>query len=371
MNRKLLQQFALIGSFVLLLSACSPEKQPAEKRLVLVTRVQGAGDQQQIFSGEVRARQEVNLSFRVPGKIANRYVDSGARVKAGQVLARLDDQDLNLQSQAASASVQALKADRDLAQSDLIRYRSLVSQQLVSKSLYDSKVAQANAANARYQQALAQAKVNANQTSYAVILAPSAGVISQRLLEAGQVVSAGQPVFTFAADGAREVAISVAEKQVSSIHIGQDVLVELWTLEGTRYPAKIREIASAADNLTRTFAVRVAFDEASVPTQLGQSARIYIVNAQATTLSVPLSALYEDGDKAAVWVVDPKDGRIHKRAVNVLRYGAQTAEVSQGLRQEDWVVQAGVHLLSEGELVQAVDVQNRPVRFAQAAAKSP
>ncbi len=371
MTRQLPKSILAICSLALLLSACSTEKTPVEPRLVLVTRVQNADGQQQIYSGEVRARQEVNLSFRVPGKIVSRYVDSGARVKAGQILARLDDQDLALQSQAAGASVQALKADRDLAQSDLIRYRGLVNQQLVSKSLYDSKVAQANAADARYQQALAQAKVNANQASYALIQAPGAGVISQRFLEAGQVVSAGQPVFTFAADGMREVSISVAEKQVSNLRIGQVVFVELWTQEGTRFPAKIREIASAADNLTRTYAVRVAFDDASVPTQLGQSARIIMSTAKDAALSIPLSALYEADGKAAVWVVDAKDGRIHKRAVSVSRYGAQMAEISEGLGLNDLIVQAGVHLLSEGELVTAVDGQNRPVRLGQPAAKSP
>ncbi len=121
--------------------------------MVLATQAQSAGAQAQVFAGEIRAREQVNLSFRVPGKVAQRYVDDGARVKAGQVLARLDDQDLSLQNQASEASVKALKADLDLADSELRRYRGLVDKQLVSKSLYDSKQAQAQAAQARYQQA--------------------------------------------------------------------------------------------------------------------------------------------------------------------------------------------------------------------------
>jgi multidrug efflux system membrane fusion protein len=123
--------------------------------------------------------------------------------------------------------------------------------------------------------------------------------------------------------------------------------------------------------LTRTYAVRVAFDDASVPTQLGQSARIIMSTAKDAVLSIPLSALYEADGKAAVWVVDAKDGRIHKRAVSVSRYGAQMAEISEGLGLNDLIVQAGVHLLSEGELVTAVDGHNRPVRLGQPAAKSP
>ncbi|MFY8060918.1 MAG: efflux RND transporter periplasmic adaptor subunit, partial [Arenimonas sp.] len=187
------RRFGLVAAQILALSACSNGPEPDTRRLVLVTQAQASGTASQVFAGEVRAREEVNLSFRVAGKIATRYVDAGARVQAGQILARLDDADLALQSQAADASVQALRADRDLAAAELSRYSELVGKQLVSKSLYDSKKAQAQAAQSRYQQAIAQSKVNSNQTAYAVIRAPVSGVISQRLAEAGQVVSAGQP----------------------------------------------------------------------------------------------------------------------------------------------------------------------------------
>ncbi len=351
---------ACIGFVV---SGCAGDQKPVEKRVVLVTQPHSADAEAQVFSGEVRARQEVNLAFRVSGKVANRYVDSGARVQAGQLLSRIDDQDLNLQSQAANSSVQALKADRDLAQSELRRYRDLVAKQLVSQSLYDTKVAQANAAASRYQQAISQSKVNANQASYAVIRAPSAGIVSKRLVEAGQVVAAGQTVFVFAADGARDIAISVAEQHLPTLRLGQVVWVELWTQPGKKYAAKIREIAGSADELTRTYAVRVALDEADAPTQLGQSARVLFSNAQSAILSVPLSALTEINGKPAVWVIDEKSARIQKRAVTVSRYGAQVAEISQGIAQNEWIVQAGVHLLRDNETVSAVDRDNRPLNF--------
>lgn len=371
MNRKLLTHIALVSSLALLLGACSADKKEPETRLVLATQAHSAGAQAQVFAGEIRAREQVNLSFRVPGKVAQRYVDDGARVKAGQILARLDDQDLSLQDQASAASVKALKADLDLADSELRRYRGLVDRQLVSKSLYDSKSAQAQAARARYQQALAQAGVNANQTGYAVIRAPAAGVISQRLVEAGQVVAAGQPVFAFAGDGARDVAISVAEQHLPGLRIGQPVMVELWTEEGRRYPGKIREISASADAMTRTYPVRVALDDAAAAVQLGQSARVLMAHDGAASLSVPLSALSEADGKASVWVIDGKDGRIHRRAVTVTRYGAQNAEISAGLSQNEWLVQAGVHLLREGETVRAVDAENRPVRLGAKASAKP
>lgn len=346
------------------LSACTDAPEPDTRRLVLVSRASGSGADNQAFPGEVRARQEVALSFRVPGKIAKRHVDAGARVKAGQILARLDDSDLLLQSQASAASLQALRADRDLAAAELKRYAELVGPQLVSKSLYESKKAQAEAAQSRYQQAAAQARVNANQAGYAEINAPAAGVISQRLAEAGQVVAAGQTVFQFAQDGPRDIAITVAERHLSELSLGQAVGVELWTEPGERHAGKVREIAAAADPMTRTYAVRVALDDAAVPTQLGQSARVLVSNRTNGTLSIPMSALTEAGGKPAVWVFEPKDGKLRKQPVNVTGYGARLATIGGGLQPDQWIVQAGVHMLREGEAVRAVDADNRPVTAA-------
>jgi multidrug efflux system membrane fusion protein len=353
--------FVLLTLAIMALSACSKAPEPDTRRLVLVTQASGSNTDNQAFPGEVRARQEVALSFRVPGKIANRYVDAGVRVKAGEVLARLDDSDLVLQSQASTASLQALKADRDLAAAELKRYSELVGPQLVSKSLYESKKAQAEAAQSRYQQAAAQAKVNSNQAGYAEIRAPAAGVISQRLAEAGQVVAAGQTVFNFAQDGARDIAITVAERHLSELSLGQAVGVELWTEPGKLYPGKVREIAAAADPMTRTYAVRVALDDADALTQLGQSARVLISNNKNSTLTIPMSALTEANGKPAVWVFNPKDGKLTKQPVRVIGYGAQQAKIGAGLQPDQWIVQAGVHMLREGETVRAVDADNRPV----------
>ena len=351
--------------FLSVLVACSSGPEPDPRRLVLVTQPQADGAGAQAFAGEVRAREEVTLSFRVPGKIAERLVDAGAPVRAGQVLARLDAADLTLQRQGADAAVQALKAERDLAAAELVRYRDLAAQQLVSKSLYDSKKAQAEAAQSRYRQAAAQAGLNANQSGYAAIRAPGPGVIIQSLAEAGQVVSAGQPVFSFARDGGREVAIHVAERHLSFLRVGQPVAVELWTEPGKRRAGRVREIAGAADALTRTYAVRVALADSGAGVHLGQSARVLMADARDVSLTVPLSALTENAGKPAVWVLSA-DGRLRKRSVQVLRYGARTAELGSSVGQNEWIVQAGVHLLREGEAVRAVDADNRPVRTGAA-----
>jgi multidrug efflux system membrane fusion protein len=186
------------------------------------------------------------------------------------------------------------------------------------------------------------------------------------MAEAGQVVGAGQGVFTFAADGARDVAITVAEQHLPILKIGMPVKIELWTQAGTLYDGRIREIAGSADALTRTYAVRASLDQAATETQLGQSARVYLNETQGEGLSVPLSALTEINGKSAVWVVDLASGRLQKRSVDVSRYGSRSAEISRGLAQNEWIVQAGVHLLRNGESVHPVDSNNRPVKLSGA-----
>ena len=101
-------------------------------------------------------------------------------------------------------------------------------------------------------------------------------------------------------------------------------------------------------------------------TQLGQSARVYMAESGNQGLSVPVSALTESNGKPAVWVIG-RDGRLQKRGVAVRRYGARSAEISAGLAQNEWIIQAGVHLLREGESVRAVDADNRPVPMGGAA----
>ncbi|MGB3392119.1 MAG: efflux RND transporter periplasmic adaptor subunit, partial [Stenotrophomonas sp.] len=178
------------------------------------------------------------------------------------------------------------------------------------------------------------------------------------------VVAAGQPVYTLAADGAREVAIALPESGIRDFAVGQAVEVELWNQPGRRWPGTIREIAPAADAQARTYATRVSLAaEALDVVELGQSARVFAAHAEGGALSVPLAAVQpgKSQRQAGVWVVDPAKGAVHLREVALGAYGADSVPVLSGLKAGDWVVAAGGHLLREGQPVTAVDRQNRPV----------
>ena len=367
-NRLEFRGFLVAGLLagVAVLAGCGADA-PAEEavRPALVAQPGAAGAAVQAFPGEVRARHEPVLAFRIGGKVAKRLVDVGDRVEAGQALAELDAADVALQLEGARAQLASAEADLALADAELERHRVLYEQQIVSKSLYDTRVSAQQAAAARVRQARAQASVSGNQATYAVLRAPAAGVIAQRQAEAGQVVAAGQAVFVLAQDGEREVAISLPEQVARDYAPGREMQVELGSRPGQRVPGRLREIAPAADPQARTFAARVEFDAADgTGGEIGQSARVYAAAEGDAVVSVPLSALYRKDDVTAVWVLDPATSAVSLRPVRTGPFGEDGVPVIDGLGAQDWIVVAGVHLLREGQRVRPVDRQNRPVELA-------
>ncbi|MGH8109773.1 MAG: efflux RND transporter periplasmic adaptor subunit [Arenimonas sp.] len=373
---------ALISS-LLLLTACKDEPLAEPARPALVVQPGAGIAAASVYSGEVRALEEPQLSFRISGKIAKRFVDVGTPVKAGQALAQLDASDVTLQAQSAQAALASAQSDLALAKSELERYKALVDKQVVSRSLYETRQSAYEAAAARVRQARAGANVSANQTGYAILRAPKDGVIAQRLAEAGQVVAAGQTIFVLATDGAREISISVSEQFVSQFQPGRKMAVELWAAPGKIFPATLREISPSADPLARTFAAKVSFRADGVKAEVGQSARVYVQDETDSKMSLPLSAIHQLNGKPAVWVLRKlspakdktlseeeqklfaaqaqREQQVHLVPVQIGAYGETSVPVLSGVTTTDWVVIAGVHLLRDGQQVRAVDNNNREV----------
>lgn len=334
-----------------LLVACSePPPPPAPPKLVRVLKV-GAGDTasstlQRSYSGEVRARIETTLGFRIGGKIVERRVDAGQAVKAGQVLARLDPADAALQATQA-------EAQRALAAADLSRTRDLRAKNFVSAAALDAR-------ETAFKAAEAQAALARNQAAYATLVADRAGVVGQVLAEPGQVVAAGQGVFRLAPDGEREVAIALPESEVAGFKLGQAAEVRLWSGDDKPVAGRLREIAPAADPVTRTFAARVSLKDADPRLPLGMTATVRFATAAAAGghRVVPIAAIFQQGDQPAVWKVGA-DGTVALHRIRVAAFGDSGATVAEGLVDGDVIVAAGVNLLTAGE----------KVRIAQAAAK--
>jgi membrane fusion protein, multidrug efflux system len=348
----------LLLALVFVLTGCGKESVPTAKiesakiEQPALTIVVGAAvsDSGNVYSGEIRARHETQLGFRIGGKIIERLVDAGARVQAGQVLMRLDPGDTGLQASATEAQYQ-------LADAEAKRYRELRNQNFVSQSALDAK-------EAALKTAAAQAGLAGNQAAYTTLRADHAGVIAATLAEAGQVVGAGQAVLRLAQDGEREVAIAIPESQFAGLKVGTPADVSLWSdkneaaQSGERLRVlggHLRELAPAADPASRTYAARVALSGADARAALGMTAQVRFNNPdKRDKLIVPLAAIFQQGDQAAVWVV-AADHSVSLRPVQVAAYRDNGAVIASGVAAGERIVSAGVHKLSAGEKIRVIE----------------
>lgn len=317
------------------------------------------------FAGEVRARAESVLAFRVGGKIVSRQADVGDEVPRGALLAELDPGDLRLQAGALSAQLSAARAELERAAAERARFASLAADQLVSRSSLDAAESAHAAAASQVRALEAQLDVARNQAAYAQLRAPAAGAIAARHAEVGQVVAAGQPVFTLAADAGRDVVIAIPEGRIDDITVGLPVQVELWSAPGRRLAGTVREVAPVADPLTRTWQARIALrGDGAGAVALGQTAQVFVPREGADAgMSVPLAAVQRgEGGATAVWVVDPAKEVMHLVPVVLGPYGSASVPVIDGLAPDALVVVAGGHLLREGQRVRPVDRDNRAPR---------
>ena len=333
-----------------LLAACGEKLPPPDAvvtgpRLVKALKVGAGGTaHEQRYSGEVRARIESTLGFRVGGKLAERLVDAGARVKAGQPLARLDPSDAQL-------TVAQAEANRALAAAELLRSRELQAKNFISQAALDAKVTTAKAAEA-------QAQLAKNQATYTTLAADAAGVVAAVLAEPGQVVAAGQGVFRIARDGEREVAVNIPESRIAGLNIGAAATVTLWAGQnnagGKTYRGRLRELAPAADPATRTFAARIAILDADAAVALGMTASVSFAQGNDAQIVVPLAALLQQGEQAAVWVIGA-DATVSQRVVVVERYSDAGAVLKSGLNAGEQIVAAGAFKLVAGEKIRVAD----------------
>ena len=309
------------------------------------------------YAGEVKARTESRLSFRVGGKMLKRLVDLGDSVKAGQVLAQLDAQDLRLGQDAARASVAAAQAGYDQNAADFKRYKELADKGFIGPAELDRREMAAKTARAQLDQAKAQSSVQGNQAGYAALVADAAGVITGVDLEPGMFASAGTSVLRLAHDGPRDVVFSVPEDKVAVVKALAAVpgrfKVRLWGAGGEPLPATIREISAAADPVTRTFLIKADIGGAAASgVRLGQTASVSMELPQvAGVTKLPLSALREEQGRSAVWLVDRSSMTVKSQDVKLAGADGNEAVIASGLTPGQIVVTAGVHVLSPGQKV--------------------
>jgi len=341
-----------LASAASLLSACKEEKPAAPPVPAVLVQpaapAEGAGAAS--YAGEVRARHEADLAFRVGGKLVARAVDVGATVRPGTVLARLDPADLQLNVAAVRAQVSAAESDLALARAELDRYTALAREKFVSTAMLDAKATAHQAATARLEQARAQLAVSGNQAGYGTLVSDRAGVVTAVLAEAGQVVAAGQAVVRVARPDEKEVLIYVPEGRLVELKAARELTVGLWTRPDLKLRGRLRELAPAADPATRTYAARIQLLDADPAVQLGMTAQVGLAGGQGDAgVMVPLGAVIDRGEGAEVWLA--LQGKAVRRPVRVAAYREDGVVLAAGVAVGEPVVAVGAHKLVAGQAV--------------------
>jgi len=348
----------LLPLFVLVFAGCDKPTEPAAPpRPTLVMVVGGAAaSNSMVLVGEVRPRFEASQGFRINGKITERKVDVGAQVKKGQLLARLDAADANLNAAAAMADVRAAEASHALAVAELERQRQLFARKFISASALDIREAELKTSAAKLAQVKAQANVTGNQTQYTNLTADRDGVVTMIRAEPGQVVQAGETIAQIANLKETEVMVAVPESRMAEVKVGTQVAIKMWASPDKVYAGRVREIAPAAETATRAFNVRVSVTDADDGVKLGMTAGVKFIQQQASQsaqLLIPLAALTEINGKKLVWVIDAEN-KAQPREVTAGAFTEDGVLITSGLQAGEKIAIAGVHTLVKGQLVKAV-----------------
>ena len=349
----------LVGSAMtgLTLGGCSKNSsEDADKgRPVLVETVHyGSQSPERTFVGTIRPRVETDMGFRVPGKVAKRFVDVGQIVDVGQPLAALDEVDLRLQAEQAEAELRAATGVLTQASAAEGRAKELRAKGWSTDAQLDQAKAVADEARARLNRAERSVELTNNSLSYANLVADTRGVVTATLIEPGQVVASGQTAIRVARSAEKEAVVSIPETLVNFAKSGE-ANVTLWSEPGKRYAAKLRELAPAADAATRTYLAKFSLPDAGEQVSLGMTATLTLADpATERVARVPLSALFNQGDGPALFVANAKTGEVALKPVTVKSYETRNAVISGGVDEGASVVVLGVQKLDPAQRVRIV-----------------
>jgi membrane fusion protein, multidrug efflux system len=344
---------ALVAVLATALAGCDkPAPSANQARPVRAVTVERPADGETVsLTGQIRAKDQVNLAFRLDGRMIERPVHVGDVVAAGQVVARLDlqNQENSLRStQASLASAEAVLAQTRQA---FWRQQELLKDGWTPRAKFDEAQQNFSTAQAQVDSQRAQLRMAQDQLSYTTLVADAPGAVTAVGAETGEVVRAGQMIVQIARQGGRDAVFDVPEQLIRT---GPgDPLVDILLTNDPRVKAigRVREVAPQADPSTRTFQVKVGIIDPPDAMRLGATVTGSIKLSAPPGMQVPASALTEANGRPALWVVDPRSETVALRDVGVLRYDAGAVVISKGLETGEIVVTAGVQTLHPGQKV--------------------
>ncbi|RAI01976.1 efflux transporter periplasmic adaptor subunit [Acuticoccus sediminis] len=345
--------FACIA--VLALAACNTEEEETAAPVVRPVRtitVTGLAEADgPTFSGRVEAADQVSVAFRIAGRLAERFVDVGTELQAGDPIARLEPQNERNAVRSAEAALVGAEAAFVRADNAATRHRELLARGVTAQAYFESVDQSRTAAQAQVEAARAQLAIAKDLLGFTELDADAKGVVTAVGAEPGEVVAAGQMIARLAREGGRDGVFDVPAQSVSALGPDVAVRVSLTGNPSVFAVGRVREVSPQADPVTRTFRVRVGLTDPPAGLRLGTGVTGSVILEAAAGFAIPVTALKGEGEAAAVWIVDTRAGTVSLRPVEVATRGAGTARIASGLEEGDVVVTAGVNVLTEGQHV--------------------
>ena len=335
------------------LSACQPNT-PTGEVLRAVRTAEIRYDQAQEthrYVGTVQSRHEVNEAFRVGGKVFQRKVDVGQKVREGDVLAVLDDTDYRHAEEAARQQLVAATAQAKQAESDRKRLDALKTDGSVSVSDNEKARTAHQTATATAEAAARQLELARNRLKYTVLRASQSGVVTAVRFEVGLVVAEGQPVVSIANEGEPEIVVDVPEDHLAVFKTSR---YQAWLASAPEqtFEVALRELSPQAAAQTRTFRARLK-PVTPRPLPLGATATLVVERqvGEAPAALIPASAITQNNGQPAVWVVRQAGAEPFATVdlINVSVHGYRNDEVLvSGPPAGELVVTAGVQKMAPG-----------------------
>lgn len=348
-------RFPIIAASMIAVTLAGCDKKeahdPPARPVRTVTITQGVDGETVSLTGQIRAKDQVNLAFRVDGRMLDRPVHVGDVLKEGQLVARLDPQNQQNTLRSEQATLAAAGAALTEARLTFGRQQELVKDGWTPRAKFDEAQHGLLTAQSQVESAQAQLRIAQDQLGYTALFADAPGVVTATGAEPGEVVRAGQSTVQVARQGGRDAVFDVPEQALRTGPHDPVVQIALTNDPTVRATGRVREIAPQADAATRTFQVKVGIIDPPPSMQLGATVTGSIKLPALPGKEVPPSALTQANGRPAVWVVDPRSQTVSLRNVDVSRYDPAVVVISQGLEIGDVVVTAGVQVLRPGQKV--------------------
>ncbi|NCC53096.1 MAG: efflux RND transporter periplasmic adaptor subunit [Spartobacteria bacterium] len=311
-----------------------------------------------MFSGTAKAAVETLLSFRVSGEIRERPVTKGMALKAGDLIARLDPTDYELQVKQNEAALAQSEASLEQANADYERVRQLYESQNASKSELDSAQAAYKLARASHDGSLKGLELAIQQLEYCTLKAPVDGAVASVSAEAHQTVSAGQTIATMTSGDTIEMELGIPETLIGYVSVGQECTVSFDALPGQTIKARVSEVGIQA-NTSSTYPVTLSLIDAPAAIRFGMVGEATFQFKPMTgrdAIIIPRVAVVPTADGGHyIWIYDPNTSAVKKRMIEIGEVTTEGLMVYDGLNPGEVVVVRGVHQLSDGMKVKLLE----------------